>query len=111
MKKTLLILLTLTAFGCSGRKAPDESMVIIRTESLHLPPEYELLAPEDVKSIKKEEPSIQDTSKALLLGSEKSVAKKNENSWLINKAGGDSRIKNIKKVLNKDTEKAKISAK
>ncbi|MCP4355716.1 MAG: DUF3035 domain-containing protein [Proteobacteria bacterium] len=106
MNKTLLFLLTLAAFGCSGRKAPDESMVIIRTEKIHLPPEYELLAPEDVKSIKKENSTIQETSKSLLLGAKKAESKSNENSWLVNKAGGESRVKNIKKVL-KEEEKSK----
>lgn len=104
MKKYLLILCSISLFACSGKKAPDDSMVIIRTEGLHLPPDYALLAPEKVKTIKKEEPSATDKSKDLLLGAEKKNThkKNNENSWLIKKAGGEKRIKNIKKILEKD---------
>jgi len=107
MKKSLLILVTLTVFGCSGQKAPDESMVILRSEKLYLPPEYELLAPSEVESIKKDEPTVQESSEKLLLGKEKAELKSKENSWLINKAGGKDRIKNIKEVIKEDSQQAK----
>ena len=106
MKNFLLVLLTLTVLGCSGQKSPDESMVILRSEKLYLPPNYELLAPKDVKSIK-EESTVQEKSEKLLLGKEKTKKKSKINSWLINKAGGKERIINIKELIKEESKQAK----
>lgn len=109
MKKVIIVsLLALTLCSCMGKKAPDESMVIIRSESLRLPPEFEIKAPEKVTTIKKKEKSIEETSKELIIGKKATQEDNiNTNTWILKHAGANSRIKNIKEIIKKDIAKAK----
>lgn len=102
MKKSLLILSVLALTGCMKKYGPDETM-IIQGDSLRLPPEYELVAPKKVKTIKTKSESAETQSQKLLLnGSISNTEDKNVNSWLIKNAGGNKRVKNIKSILKED---------
>jgi hypothetical protein len=102
MKKALAVLSIIALTGCMKKMGPDETMVMQGSE-LRLPPEYTLKAPNKVKTIKKEKPSVQQQSQKLLLdGSINNQADENVNSWLLKNAGANKRVKNIKEVLADD---------
>lgn len=103
MKKTLVILSLIVLSGCMKKFGPDES-TISQGNALRLPPEYELKAPKNVKTIKKEEKTSEVKSQEILLNKPLVKAKndKNVNSWVLKNAGGEKRIKNIKEILKQD---------
>lgn len=104
MKNKLLILSVLIlAAGCTKKTGPDES-IIVQGDSLRLPPEYILKAPDEVKTIKEEEKSVDSKSQEILLKGEVKEDK-DVNTWLMDNAGGQDRVKNIKTILDDDIKK------
>ena len=103
MKKTLVILSLIVLSGCMKKFGPDET-TISQGNALRLPPEYELKAPKNVTTIKKEKKSAEITSQELLLNKTLTKEKnsKNVNSWVLKNAGGEKRVKNIKEILKQD---------
>jgi len=107
MKKTMALLLVATALtGCiSGKKGPDET-VVLENMPLTLPPNFELRPP------RKAEPVAltrgRKEAKKLILGAEtetKPEAKvETSDSWLIEKAGGDTRNKSIREIMAEEAD-------
>jgi predicted small lipoprotein YifL len=107
MKNILIILALLSLTGCFKKFGPDET-TIMQGEALRLPPEYELAAPQNVKTIKTQNSSAQEQSKKILLGDSKNeVENSNVNSWILKNAGGNNRVKNIKQILKEDIAEEK----
>lgn len=108
MKKTLALLLVATAVtGCiSGKKGPDETLVL-ENMPLTLPPNFELRPPRQAQPV-----AIQQgrkEAKKLILGAEtpKKADTKVEtsDSWLIEKAGGDIRNQSIREIMAEEARK------
>lgn len=108
MRKTMAIILVATALtGCiSGKKGPDETMVI-ENLPLTLPPSFELRPPRQGDSVAVER--SREEAQRLILGEEtelpKSTSTKAEDSWLIDKIGGDSRNQSIREIMATESRK------
>lgn len=105
MKKALLILSVIALSGCMKKFGPDET-IVTRGDALRLPPEYALTAPKEVKTIKTNPKTVEQTSQKLLLNT--TINKQDDakvNTWLLKNAGGNKRIKNIKGILKDDLAK------
>lgn len=103
MKKTLGLFSLILIASCSSKPVtgPDASTATLGNE-LRLPPEYTLLAPEDVETIRETPEDVKTKSKKILLKGEAVDRESKLNTWLLNKAGGQARVKNIKQVLEDD---------
>ena len=106
MKKTLVIFSVLLLAGCMKKHGPDASMVM-QGDILRLPPEYTLRAPSDVQTIKTTPESVDIATQEILLKGKSTDKDAKLNTWLLNNAGGQGRIKNIDKVLEDDIKKEK----
>ena len=111
MKSKYLLISLLALTGCFKNYIPDESLVV-QGSDLILPPNYELSEPTMVNSIYEDTyESAEEASKRILLETTntntKSMTKtdkkkQNLNKWLLQKAGGQARIANIKNILQDD---------
>jgi hypothetical protein len=114
MRKTLALLLVATALtGCiSGKKGPDETLVIEHLP-LTLPPSFELRPPRVGESIATKR--NREEAQRLILGKEiegsKTTTEKSTDSWLIEKAGGDARNQYIREILSDEAREAPVEEK
>jgi hypothetical protein len=99
MNKTLIALFAVIALsGCMKQKGPDET-AIIEGNDLRLPPNYELVEPNNVYTISTTPKTAESKSQEILL---KGTIKQDDsvNKELLINAGGQKRVKNIKEILD-----------
>jgi hypothetical protein len=115
--RTLALLAAATALvGCadtpllSGKKAPDE-LSVIEGPPLFLPPSFDIRPPSELTARPHEDTNTQGKAQEIITGKPAEAAPAAaSDSWLIKRAGGDTRDANIRARLEAE-EKARTEVK